>query len=76
MTTLEQVKKLRQRIGEDVIGQEDVIDKILIGLLTDGNVLLEGLPGLAKTRAVKSLAKHLDSKLSRIQFTRICCRQM
>lgn len=69
MTTLEQVKKLRQRIGEDVIGQEDVIDKILIGLLTDGNVLLEGLPGLAKTRAVKSLAKHLDSKLSRIQFT-------
>lgn len=69
MTTLEQVKELRKRIGEDVIGQPDVIDKILIGLLTDGNVLLEGLPGLAKTRAVKSLAKHLDSKLSRIQFT-------
>ncbi len=69
MTTLEQVKELRKRIGDDVIGQQDVIDKILIGLLTDGNVLLEGLPGLAKTRAVKSLAKHLDSKLSRIQFT-------
>ncbi|HEY9258913.1 MoxR family ATPase [Chitinophaga sp.] len=69
MTTLEQVKTLRQRIGEDVIGQQDVIDKILIGLLTDGNVLLEGLPGLAKTRAVKSLAKHLDCKLNRIQFT-------
>jgi len=69
MTTLEQVKELRKRIGDDVIGQPDVIDKILIGLLTDGNVLLEGLPGLAKTRAVKSLAKHLDSKLSRIQFT-------
>ncbi|MGO4291986.1 AAA family ATPase [Chitinophaga sp. RAB17] len=69
MTTLEQVKALRQRIGDDVIGQQDVIDKILIGLLTDGNVLLEGLPGLAKTRAVKSLAKHLDCKLSRIQFT-------
>lgn len=69
MTTLEQVKELRQRIGDDVIGQQDVIDKILIGLLTDGNVLLEGLPGLAKTRAVKSLAKHLDCQLSRIQFT-------
>lgn len=69
MNTLEQVKILRQRIGDDVIGQQDVIDKILIGLLTDGNVLLEGLPGLAKTRAVKSLAKHLDCKLSRIQFT-------
>lgn len=56
-------------MGADIIGQEDVIDKILIGLLVDGNVLLEGLPGLAKTRAVKSLARHLDAKLSRIQFT-------
>lgn len=52
-----------------IIGQQDVITKILIGLLTDGNVLLEGLPGLAKTRAVKSLAKNLDCSLSRIQFT-------
>ena len=69
MTTLEQVNELRKRIGDDVIGQRDVIEKILIGLLTDGNVLLEGLPGLAKTRAVKSLAKHLDCQLSRIQFT-------
>nr|WP_276483810.1 MoxR family ATPase [Paraflavitalea sp. H1-2-19X] len=60
---------MKKQIGENIIGQEDVITKILIGLLTDGNVLLEGLPGLAKTRAVKSLAKHLSCKLSRIQFT-------
>ncbi len=69
MASLDQVKELKTRIQSSIIGQEDVITKILIGLLTDGNVLLEGLPGLAKTRAVKSLAKNLDCKLSRIQFT-------
>ncbi|MXV53241.1 AAA domain-containing protein [Pedobacter sp. HMF7647] len=69
MSALEQIKELRSRIGNSIIGQQDVITKILIGLLTDGNILLEGLPGLAKTRAVKSLASNLDCKLSRIQFT-------
>ncbi len=69
MTSLEQILKLKSQMAESIIGQEDVITKILIGLLTDGNVLLEGLPGLAKTRAVKSLARNLDCSLSRIQFT-------
>lgn len=69
MSALEQVKALRSRIHASIIGQDDVVNKIIIGLLTDGNVLLEGLPGLAKTRAVKSLARNLDCKLSRIQFT-------
>ncbi len=69
MTTREQILELKKRIGESIIGQENVVSKILIALLTDGNVLLEGLPGLAKTRAVKSLATNLDCKLSRIQFT-------
>jgi len=69
MAALDQLKELKTRIQSSIIGQEDVINKILIGLLTDGNILLEGLPGLAKTRAVKSLAKNLDCKLSRIQFT-------
>ncbi len=69
MTSLEQINELKKAIGQTIIGQQDVIVKILIGLLTDGNVLLEGLPGLAKTRAVKSLAQNLDCKLSRIQFT-------
>lgn len=69
MSSIDQIKELKTGIQSSIIGQEDVITKILIGLLTDGNVLLEGLPGLAKTRAVKSLAKHLDCKLSRIQFT-------
>ncbi len=69
MTTLEQILALKKNVGESIIGQENVISKIIIALLTDGNVLLEGLPGLAKTRAVKSLANNLNCKLSRIQFT-------
>jgi MoxR-like ATPase len=69
MAVIDQIKELKNRIGASIIGQEDVITRILIGLLTDGNVLLEGLPGLAKTRAVKSLAANLACKLSRIQFT-------
>ncbi|RAJ02434.1 MoxR-like ATPase [Chitinophaga skermanii] len=69
MTNREQIQALIKGMSENIIGQDDEIRKIIIGLLTDGNVLLEGLPGLAKTRAVKSLAKHLDCKLSRIQFT-------
>lgn len=62
-------QELKTRIQSSIIGQQDVISKILIGLLTDGNGLLEGLPGLAKTRAVKSLAKNLGCNLSWIQFT-------
>jgi MoxR-like ATPase len=69
MAASDRIKELSTRMQASIIGQQDVITKILIGLLTDGNVLLEGLPGLAKTRAVKSLAKNLDCSLSRIQFT-------
>jgi MoxR-like ATPase len=69
MAALDQIRSLQNQIQTSIIGQSDVINKIVIGLLTDGNVLLEGLPGLAKTRAVKSLATNLDCKLSRIQFT-------
>ena len=56
-------------MGRSIIGQERVIDRLILGLLANGHLLLEGLPGLAKTRAVKSLAKNLAVGLSRIQFT-------
>lgn len=69
MTNREQILELKRRMSENIIGQEQVITKIIIGLLTNGNVLLEGMPGLAKTRTVKCLAKNLDCSLSRIQFT-------
>jgi MoxR-like ATPase len=52
-----------------VIGQADVVEKIVIGLLCNGNLLLEGLPGTAKTRAIKTLGKVLSADLGRIQFT-------
>ena len=69
MTTRELIQTLKSQVQESIIGQEDVIDLLIIGLLGNGNLLLEGLPGLAKTRAVKSIARNLDAGLSRIQFT-------
>ena len=52
-----------------IVGQKHLIESLLIGLLSDGHVLLEGVPGLAKTKAIKTLAQLVDSKFSRIQFT-------
>ena len=69
MTNLETILDLKSRISQDIIGQKDILEKILIGLLANGHLLVEGLPGLAKTRAVKSLAKNLETDFSRIQFT-------
>ena len=63
------IMDLQARMSRDIVGQETVLERIVIGLLANGNLLVEGLPGLAKTRAIKSLAKHLDAGLSRIQFT-------
>ncbi|MGI1661967.1 AAA family ATPase [Palleronia sp. KMU-117] len=65
----ERIEELRTRMGEAIIGQRDVIERLLIGLLANGNLLVEGLPGLAKTRAIKALARNLDCNFSRIQFT-------
>jgi MoxR-like ATPase len=65
----EQVDLLRQKMAAAIIGQRDVVERLIIGLLANGNLLVEGLPGLAKTRAIKALAKNLDCDFSRIQFT-------
>lgn len=69
MTSHKVIMELRQRMAESIIGQQDIVDKLLLALLCNGNVLIEGLPGLAKTRAVKGLAKNMDAAFSRIQFT-------
>ena len=69
MTALESVRELEARMAASIIGQERVVERLLIALLANGNVLIEGLPGLAKTRAVKSLARNLEADYSRIQFT-------
>ncbi len=69
MTPIEAITELKSRMSKSIIGQEKLIERIILVLLADGNMLLEGLPGLAKTRAIKSLAQNLDCGLSRIQFT-------
>ncbi|MGF6691817.1 MoxR family ATPase [Pseudomonas sp. D(2018)] len=69
MTTREQIAGLEASVSEQVLGQSQTIRHVLLGLLANGHVLLESLPGLAKTRTVKALATHLDARMSRIQFT-------
>jgi MoxR-like ATPase len=63
------VERLNAEVGKVIIGQKAMIERILIGLLTGGHVLLEGVPGLAKTLTVKTLADTLAMKFQRIQFT-------
>jgi len=63
------VNQLREEIGRNIVGQQYMIDRLLIGLLSNGHVLLEGVPGLAKTLAVTTLAKTIDASFKRIQFT-------
>ena len=60
---------IKNEISKVVIGQSDMIDALLIGLLTNGHILLEGVPGLAKTTTVKTLADVIDLKFKRVQFT-------
>ena len=60
---------IKAEIGKTIIGQAHMIDKLLIGLLANGHVLLEGVPGLAKTLAINSLSKTIKADFSRIQFT-------
>ena len=69
MSARDQMQELKARMSRSIIGQEHVVEQLLLTLLCNGNVLVEGLPGLAKTRAVKSLAKNLEADFSRIQFT-------
>lgn len=63
------LQDLRREIGKVIVGQEEMVDKMLVALLADGHILLEGLPGLAKTLAVKTMADSISSTFSRIQFT-------
>jgi len=69
MKAYDLIKLLQKRMNESVIGQEKIVERLIIGVLANGNLLVEGLPGLAKTRAVRSMAKIIESKFSRIQFT-------
>ncbi len=63
------VEQLKSETAKVIVGQEQMLEKLLIGLLTRGHILLEGMPGLAKTLAIKTLAQAVDARFSRIQFT-------
>ena len=66
---IDKMKDCEQEIAKAIIGQEEVVHEILLAILADGNVLLEGVPGLGKTQLVKTISKVLDLSFSRIQFT-------
>lgn len=63
------INEIKNELAKVIVGQEDMVDAILIGLLTNGHILLEGVPGLAKTTTVKTLANIIDLKFKRVQFT-------
>jgi MoxR-like ATPase len=66
---LENIEKIKTNIGQVIIGQHHIIDLLIIALLSEGHVLIEGVPGLAKTLTAKLLAKSIDHEFNRIQFT-------
>ena len=63
------VETIKQELKKDVVGQEDIIENVIIAIVAGGNVLLEGVPGVGKTRLIRSLGKALSLPFSRIQFT-------
>ena len=63
------MSKLAEEIGTVIVGQKNMIEKLLIGLFSDGHILVEGVPGLAKTTAIKTLADAIQAQFQRIQFT-------
>ncbi|MBQ6555602.1 MAG: AAA family ATPase, partial [Firmicutes bacterium] len=66
---IELFNRTKQEISTAIIGQQEIIDFVLIGMIAGGNVLLEGMPGLGKTQLVKTIGKVLSMDFSRIQFT-------
>lgn len=63
------VKQIQQEISKVIVGQEDIIERLIIGLLAHGHILIEGVPGLAKTLIVKTLSDIIQTRFKRIQFT-------
>lgn len=69
MTQIEVITTLKNWMAQQIIGQEKLIDRLLIALLADGHLLVEGAPGLAKTKAIKNLSEAIEGDFHRIQFT-------
>lgn len=69
MSAQQAIQQLKQYINQQIIGQEKLVNRLLVGLLADGHLLVEGVPGLAKTRAIKVLSEGVEGDFHRIQFT-------
>ncbi len=69
MSVRDEIADLKHRVSQEIVGQELIVERIIIGILCNGNLLVEGLPGLAKTRAIKALANNIEGSFARIQFT-------
>jgi MoxR-like ATPase len=76
MQTPSFIQDVRQELGKVIIGQHHMINRLLIGLMSNGHMLLEGVPGLAKTLSIKSLAKCLIFDLAEFSLRLIFCPQM
>ncbi|MBI5243909.1 MAG: MoxR family ATPase [Elusimicrobia bacterium] len=63
------VAELKKELGQVIVGQEEMVDRLLVGLLARGHILLQGVPGLAKTLTIKTIASAVEAQFSRIQFT-------
>jgi len=63
------ISQLRQRVSQQILGQPTLVDRLIIALLADGHLLVEGAPGLAKTRAIKALSEAIEGDFHRVQFT-------
>ena len=69
MSVRQEINELQSSVSREIIGQSEIIERLIIGILANGNLLVESLPGLAKTRAIKALSKNIEGSFSRIQFT-------
>jgi len=69
MSCYQQLSEIKQRLEQKILGQEDLVNKLLIALLADGHILVEGAPGLAKTKAIRELGSLLEADFHRVQFT-------
>jgi len=69
MSTFQQIEALKLWLNDQIIGQEHLVERLLIALLADGHLLVEGAPGLAKTKAIKALAQAIEGQFHRVQFT-------
>lgn len=69
MSMRDEIIRLKNNVMKDIVGQEEIVERLIMGLLANGNLLVEGLPGMAKTRAIKSLASNIEGSYGRIQFT-------